>query len=289
MLFSCHLLPQEFGQWRRTTDYAMNDDELTNHLNNSERVLSVTDASAYINAAQWQRIERMLHEPIYLIDIKDNGQFMVTGKTGNLYTVTVDPSASTLRTLAACSCPDNLGHARRSGAICKHACFILLKALRLSQTSIFVLQLPRPTMIRDAIDNIRARNWGHLTDEQFQQRYAEFMSLREAAVVSSTEPVAVTSGFALSGKVDVVVDDSCAICLDEMPNPIECLQCPGCKHAFHRECMDIWLEGRSRHHCQPSCPLCRHSWEKYRQEVAKQMHESSQNGGYVNLAEFVHE
>ncbi|XBI78124.1 hypothetical protein VPH35_087869 [Triticum aestivum] len=46
---------------------------------------------------------------------------------------------------------------------------------------------------------------------------------------------------------------TCAVCPAEYADGDELRQLPGCKHAFHRLCVDEWLQRR------PSCPLCRMS------------------------------
>ncbi|KAF7063197.1 hypothetical protein CFC21_069718 [Triticum aestivum] len=46
---------------------------------------------------------------------------------------------------------------------------------------------------------------------------------------------------------------TCAVCLAEYADADELRRLPGCKHVFHRLCVDEWLRRR------PSCPLCRTS------------------------------
>ncbi|KAF7050288.1 hypothetical protein CFC21_058675 [Triticum aestivum] len=46
-------------------------------------------------------------------------------------------------------------------------------------------------------------------------------------------------------------DTTCSVCLAEYADGDELRWLPGCRHAFHRSCVDEWLRRR------PSCPLCR--------------------------------
>lgn len=50
----------------------------------------------------------------------------------------------------------------------------------------------------------------------------------------------------------VVVNDSCAICLDDFTN-VDRLKVLPCRHGFHTPCIDQWLERSDL------CPICKHS------------------------------
>ncbi|KAF7063196.1 hypothetical protein CFC21_069717 [Triticum aestivum] len=52
---------------------------------------------------------------------------------------------------------------------------------------------------------------------------------------------------------DTDTHTTCVVCLAEYADGDELRRLPGCKHAFHRLCVDEWLRRR------PSCPLCRTS------------------------------
>lgn len=43
----------------------------------------------------------------------------------------------------------------------------------------------------------------------------------------------------------------CAVCLADYADGDELRRLPGCRHAFHRGCVDQWLRRR------PTCPVCR--------------------------------
>ncbi|TVU22855.1 hypothetical protein EJB05_32576, partial [Eragrostis curvula] len=52
----------------------------------------------------------------------------------------------------------------------------------------------------------------------------------------------------------------CAVCLNDLDEGQTVRRLPGCKHVFHRECIDAWLASRA------SCPVCRGNAEPARDE-----------------------
>lgn len=46
--------------------------------------------------------------------------------------------------------------------------------------------------------------------------------------------------------------EGCAVCLDEFEGQEEIRRLEFCRHVFHRECLDRWID-----HEQKTCPLCR--------------------------------
>lgn len=53
------------------------------------------------------------------------------------------------------------------------------------------------------------------------------------------------------GKMAVGGGGECVVCWDKMGEAHAVRVLPGCRHAFHRSCIDAWLQ------LHPSCPLCR--------------------------------
>ncbi|GJN29101.1 hypothetical protein PR202_gb17294 [Eleusine coracana subsp. coracana] len=43
----------------------------------------------------------------------------------------------------------------------------------------------------------------------------------------------------------------CAICVDPLRQGQHCSEVPACRHAFHRDCLDVWARTKG------TCPLCR--------------------------------
>lgn len=56
--------------------------------------------------------------------------------------------------------------------------------------------------------------------------------------------------------------DTCAVCLSQLRSCDEVRELRNCRHVFHRECVDRWLDHDHDHHNhqdphRKSCPLCR--------------------------------
>ena len=43
----------------------------------------------------------------------------------------------------------------------------------------------------------------------------------------------------------------CAICREAFVQGATCSEVPGCRHMFHRDCIDLWMRTKA------TCPLCR--------------------------------
>ena len=50
---------------------------------------------------------------------------------------------------------------------------------------------------------------------------------------------------------EVLLDCNCSICLDEFRKNEKIITLESCKHFFHKECLDIWLQDHN------TCPVCR--------------------------------
>lgn len=57
-------------------------------------------------------------------------------------------------------------------------------------------------------------------------------------------------------------ESQCSICLANLVNGEKVKVLPSCKHAFHPDCVDLWLSSQS------SCPLCRASLGEDHEELS---------------------
>lgn len=221
---------------------------------------------------QLERINRMNDEPLFLIQVGAAGEFKVSGSTGNLYTVTVHPDASQAKKLVTCNCPDASMHAKRWGVLCKHACFVLIKALRLP-LSVLVGAVNKQQIL-GALESIRQRNWGHLSNEEYQERYTML------CCGSGGDETEASQHDTFTLPIGAKITDDCAICLDPMI-PQDCSRCPGCIKDFHTVCISMWLKVGYNNRC----PLCRHSWESFVEQEEHARQEQTKSRGFINLAQ----
>ncbi len=59
----------------------------------------------------------------------------------------------------------------------------------------------------------------------------------------------------------------CAVCLSDFEEEDDLRLLPGCKHVFHKDCIDVWFQSHS------TCPLCRASLVPKTSDGSKQVHD----------------
>jgi hypothetical protein len=59
----------------------------------------------------------------------------------------------------------------------------------------------------------------------------------------------------------------CAVCLSDFEEEDDLRLLPGCKHVFHKDCIDVWFQSHS------TCPLCRASLVPNTSDGSKQVHD----------------
>lgn len=222
-----------------------------------------------MSTPQYQRVERMYNEPLYLINVENDAlQYRVTGSTGNLYTVKINIGVDNILDVLKCDCPDARMHAQRNGVLCKHCCYVLLKVLRLPEIFI-VRNVPDNELLLTHVEQLRSRTWSHLSNAEYQHKYQSLLNGNN----TTSSPFDVAE--------DAQIEDVCVICLDDM-TPQECSRCPGCRNYMHQDCIKIWLRARTSANISRTCPLCRYSWANYQQATSISGVKSV--SGFVNLA-----
>ena len=232
------------------------------------------DPYARLGQDQITRLERMHNEPLYLIDVKcsDDGKytFKVSGSSGNLYTVDINPEAKRSRDVAKCDCPDASIGAKFKKCHCKHACFVLIKACKMQPSILEEGPMRDTVLLKAGLHTIdQNRNWGGLTNTHYVSTYKRVICGQEDVPEDGVVPFDIPNDYELT--------DACSICLDDQTNDKkeDSAMCMKCKNCFHRECIGQWLRAR-----RTACPLCRGSWSGYIKKNKATAHES---GDYFNL------
>jgi hypothetical protein len=144
-----------------------------------------------------------------------------------------------------CSCADHKFNSGKKNIVCKHICFIVCKVLKINQTYFF-----EPIIKR-------------LSDEHITQLLAKFSDnsdmWKDKQYVRKSDFITIDD-FKIFPKP---ISDTCTFCYDEMTDAdknVACA-CPICKHCFHEECMQVWLEA------QDKCSFCSNNFWTYYKRI----------------------
>ena len=167
----------------------------------------------------------------------------VAGSTLKVYEVRAKERSGTI----ACSCPDMQSHARRSGCVCKHVCFVVSRVGRIDGGGFGEFYRGTShTLTRDQFRALKSRVvtdrcWTRdpgVADERLTRRFLEITS---TSTVESDAPPRPADP-----------DDECPICYERLLDAGKALvQCPGCRNRVHDACMRRWLAMRN------TCVYCR--------------------------------
>lgn len=142
-----------------------------------------------------------------------------------------------------CSCADHKFNSAKKNIVCKHICFIVCKVLRIMETYFFDTKTLIPEHLQQLIDKF-SNNSDLWKDKQIT-RNSDIITIDDFK------------------KFPIPINDICTFCYDEMTDvdiPVSCA-CPLCKHCFHEECMDVWLEVQSK------CSYCSNEYWKYYKRI----------------------
>ena len=144
-----------------------------------------------------------------------------------------------------CTCADHKFNSGKKNIVCKHICFIVCKVLKILQTYFFDTKRLTPEHLTQLLDkfNINSDIW------------------TDVKIVRKSNKITIQD-FKF---FPIHIEDTCTFCYDDMTDndkPIS-VSCPLCKHCFHEECMEIWLESQSK------CSFCSNNfWQYYKRIVA---------------------
>ena len=213
---------------------------------------------------QRRRLANMRKGPIYLMTVQQSDdnryEFEVCGTTTNIYTASLDTSATRTKNLIKCNCMD-FNSRGRLGILCKHCCFVLLKCLRLP-LHVLVEGTVKVEIAGAAARFLRNRGaQEQLVDEGLLEKY---QALQNNEVDYRASPDG---------------DSECMICIEGFEQTVaEC--CPRCKKLFHDLCIDQWFTVNQGN---KTCPHCRFHWKGYTSSNSKSKNKKAKK--IVNLNE----
>ena len=139
--------------------------------------------------------------------------------------------------------PTGPGDSAKKNIVCKHICFIVCKVLKILETGFFDTKSLTPAQLTELLNkfNVDSDMW------------------KDKKIVRTSNKVTIQD----FKNFIRPVSDTCSFCYDEMTDadiPVSCA-CPLCKHCFHEECMDVWLEAQTK------CSFCSNNYWQYYKRI----------------------
>jgi len=142
-----------------------------------------------------------------------------------------------------CSCADHKFNSSKKNIVCKHICFIVCKVLRILETYFFETKTLKSEHLLQLLDkfNINSDIW------------------KDKKLARTTNKVTIQDFKIFPNQIN----DTCTFCYDEMTDADRAIACacPLCKHCFHEECMDVWMEGHEK------CSYCFNGFWTYYKRI----------------------
>ncbi len=201
---------------------------------------------------QYDRIRRSKQDAIFLLDSNvdtDTGHLSVNicGNSRNVYTVSLSRTRNE-KFQWKCNCPDMLMHARKSGCVCKHVCFLIYKVANAHEPEALTTREPFP-MDEITLNQFVARleNRTELPASVFDQGLAlKFTDKNFSVGINAFLP----------SKDARIESATCPVCFDSIDDNLvtSCHMCPACKNLVHKTCMEKYAIHKNN---QVSCIYCR--------------------------------
>ena len=193
---------------------------------------------------KWQqlvRIDKVESDPIFLLSKNSTPQkyiFDICGTSKNIYKVQIYKTSK----MIYCNCPDARGHCKRTGVICKHSCFILLKVLKIPFADEYFNKLiftdEQLEFIKEKVDSIIFEE-NNFINMDYISKYNAIKNKKDSDTIQVNENI----------------EMFCPICYDEFSDPKdkkENYQCLCCQKIFHNKCLNKWKSLGNT-----NCPYCR--------------------------------
>lgn len=230
-----------------------------------------------VSAAQFARFEKVAYEPFFMLASAagaDALRFEVSGSTRARYLLTVARATGEVR----CTCKDALINCRRLGCVCKHACFVAYRVMKLEG-----LGLLRDLRLAPAeVEAVAAEVARGAAQREQRRQLADAEALAErlgGVTISARAPSAPRPqqqrGVPPAAPAAPACDfravarppepgDECPVCYDALVAGAPDLRgCPDCGKALHRACAAKWAAMAPGG--AATCVYCRsRAWAGYR-------------------------
>lgn len=167
------------------------------------------------------------------------GQYNFTKKEREKYNIKIFNSENECSLW--CSCIDHKLNSAKKQTVCKHISFIVCKVMKIYDLEFFESKKLSNVQLQSLLDRF--------SDKSDLWNNKDFIMSCEKLTINSFKIFPST------------LDDTCTFCYDELTDKDKenIVSCPTCKHCYHHECIDIWLENYSR------CSVCSSTiWQYYK-------------------------
>ena len=131
-----------------------------------------------------------------------------------------------------CSCIDHKLNSAKKSTVCKHIAFIVCKVMKVLELGFFETKVLSNEQIQTLLNRF--------SDKSDLWKNMDFVRDVKQLTLDTFK------------NFPIPIDDVCTFCYDDMTdkdiNISVC--CPACRHCYHSECIDIWLESYAR------CSIC---------------------------------
>jgi hypothetical protein len=229
----------------------------------------VAAVRAGASADQFKRFKRIYSEPFYVLNaLAEEGEttFLMAGsRPGSSYTVRVCGEDGRV----TCNCMDAALNCRRLGCVCKHACFLAARVLRVADADLLLAFARTGRLHPEAVAAAAARAASQARGADEDGRATAAVGSRELddlcdALVSGARVTSRPSAAALDFSIvrrEPAEGDECPVCYCDLLSASELVGCPQCGNGIHRACAVRWLA----HAPRKTCVYCRSPcWAAFR-------------------------
>jgi hypothetical protein len=246
----------------KTSILKKQEEEKEKEKNNQVKITNLSDLMKIMKNINFEQYKRLLkispddkeYSKVYLQNFTKNtdakkanllgiinilGQYNFTKKERENYNIKVFNNNNECSLW--CSCIDHKLNSTKKQTVCKHISFIVCKVMKIYDLQFFESKKLKDAQLESLLDRFSDKS--DLWDNKSFIMSCEKLSFNSFKIFPAH------------------LDDTCIFCYDELCDKDKeiIVSCPTCKHCYHYECIDIWLENYSR------CSVCSSTiWQYYK-------------------------